>query len=93
MNWNTVLFLIIPYAIAALAVVATSYRLVVRPHTVSSLSSQILESRTLFWGSISFHWGLLLVLAGHLVALLASVALLPACVSQDKLLSACQAFS
>ncbi len=68
MNWNSVLFLIVPYAVVALAVVATAYRSLYRPSTVSSLSSQILESRTLFWGSISFHWGLVLVLAGHLLA-------------------------
>ncbi|MHB9115372.1 MAG: respiratory nitrate reductase subunit gamma [Thermoleophilia bacterium] len=69
MNWNTVLFLIVPYAVVVAAVVATTYRLVYRPYTVSSLSSQILESRKLFWGSISFHWGLVLVLTGHLAAL------------------------
>ena len=69
MNWNSVLFLIVPYAVVVLAVVATAYRLLYRPSTVSSLSSQILESRKLFWGSISFHWGLVLVLAGHLLAL------------------------
>ncbi len=69
MNWNTVLFLIVPYPVVVLAVVAAAYRLVYRPYTVSSLSSQILESRKLFWGSISFHWGLVLVLTGHLAAL------------------------
>ncbi len=70
MNWNTILFLLVPYAVVPLAVVASAYRLLYRPYTVSSLSSQILESRKLFWGSISFHWGLVLVLTGHLVALL-----------------------
>lgn len=69
MNWNTILFLLVPYAVVPPAVVASAYRLLYHPYTVSSLSSQILESRKLFWGSISFHWGLVLVLAGHLVAL------------------------
>lgn len=68
MNWNSVLFLIVPYAVVGLVIVATAYRLLYRPSTVSSLSSQILESRKLFWGSIPFHWGLVLVLAGHVLA-------------------------
>lgn len=70
MNWNVFLFLIVPYAVVVMAIVATAYRLIYRPFTVSSLSSQILESRKLFWGSIPFHWGLVLVLTGHFVALL-----------------------
>jgi len=30
----------------------------------------LLESRRLYWGSISFHWGLVLILLGHLAALI-----------------------
>jgi nitrate reductase gamma subunit len=51
-------------------VVVTVYRSIYRPFTVSSLSSQLLERKKLFWGSISFHWGIILILLGHLVALL-----------------------
>jgi nitrate reductase gamma subunit len=40
------------------------------PFSVSSLSSQLLESRKLYWGSIPFHWGLSLILLGHLFALI-----------------------
>ncbi len=36
---------------------------------MSSVSSQLLESQKLYWGSIPFHWGILFVLLGHLVAL------------------------
>ncbi len=70
MSWNTVLFLIFPYVAIVLAVVGTVYRLIRRPFTVSSLSSQLLESRKLFWGSVPFHWGIVLILVGHLAALL-----------------------
>lgn len=70
MNWNLLLFVVFPYVAIILAVVGTIYRLIRRPFTVSSLSSQLLESRKLFWGSVSFHWGLSLILVGHLAALI-----------------------
>ena len=37
---------------------------------VSSLSTQFLETRELFYGSRPFHWGLLYLFFGHLVAFL-----------------------
>jgi nitrate reductase gamma subunit len=52
------------------AVVATVYRSVYRPFTISSLSSQLLERKKLYWGSISFHWGIVLILLMHLAALI-----------------------
>jgi nitrate reductase gamma subunit len=70
MNWNTLFFLIFPYISIALCVGVTIYRAVFRPFSISSLSSQLLERKQLFWGSISFHWGINLVLLGHLAALL-----------------------
>lgn len=68
MDWNTLLFVIFPYISFILAVVVTIYRSIVRPFTISSLSSQLLENKKLFWGSISFHWGIVLILLMHLVA-------------------------
>jgi nitrate reductase gamma subunit len=70
MDWNTLLFLIFPYLSMITAVVATIYRSVYRPFTISSLSSQLLERRKLYWGSISFHWGIVLILLMHLAALM-----------------------
>jgi len=70
MSWNLLLFVVLPYVAIVLAVVGTVYRMTRRPFTVSSLSSQLLEGRDLFWGSVSFHWGILLVLVGHLFALI-----------------------
>lgn len=70
MDWNSLLFLIFPYLSMITAIVATIYRSVYRPFTISSLSSQLLERRKLYWGSISFHWGIVLILLMHLAALL-----------------------
>lgn len=70
MDWNSLFFLIFPYLAMITAVVATVYRSIYRPFTISSLSSQLLERKKLYWGSISFHWGIVLILLAHLGALL-----------------------
>ena len=70
MSWNLILFVVFPYVAIVLAIVGTAYRIARRPFTVSSVSSQLLESKKLFWGSVPFHWGILLILIGHLVALI-----------------------
>ncbi len=70
MNWNMLLFVVFPYVAIVVAIVGTVYRLVRRPFTVSSLSSQLLEGRQLFWGSVPFHWGLVLILLAHFLALI-----------------------
>jgi len=69
-NWNNLFFLIFPYLAIILALVVTVYRSLFRPFTISSLSSQLLERRRLFWGSISFHYGIIYILLGHLLALI-----------------------
>ena len=38
------------------------------PFTVSSLSSQLLENKQHFWGMVPVHYGILVVLTGHVVA-------------------------
>ncbi len=68
MTWF--LFAIFPYIAVTLAVAVGVVRAVRRPFSVSSLSSQLLERRWLYWGSQSFHYGILLVLGGHLLAFL-----------------------
>lgn len=69
MTANTFLFGVLPYVVAVVAIVVTALRWRLHPFSVSSLSSQLLESRKLYWGSIPFHWGLSLILVGHLAAL------------------------
>lgn len=76
MNWNTLLFGVFPYIALTLAVAVTAYRMVYRPFSVSAQSSQLLEPKRLFFGSVAMHWGLVLVLLGHLLALLVPKGLL-----------------
>jgi len=70
MNWNSLLFVIFPYIALSVCVIGSVYRSIYRPFTISSLSSQLLERRKLYWGSISLHYGILIILLGHLLALL-----------------------
>lgn len=61
-------FIAVPYVAIVLAVFGGIYRLYARPFTYSSMSSQILENRRLFWGSVSWHYGITLILLAHLFA-------------------------
>ena len=70
MNWDTVFFVILPYISLAIFVAVGLYRKIYRPFTGSSISSQLLERKKLYWGSIPFHYGIVIVLLGHLLALL-----------------------
>lgn len=70
MTTNDFLFGVLPYVALALAIVVTVVRWRRHPFSVSSLSSQLLESRQLYWGSISFHWGISIILVAHLLALI-----------------------
>ena len=70
MNWNQLFFVVIPYISVTLFIAVTIYRSIFRPFTVSSLSSQLLERKKLYWGSIPFHYGIVLILLTHLLALI-----------------------
>ncbi|MDM8569167.1 respiratory nitrate reductase subunit gamma [Thiotrichales bacterium HSG1] len=64
------MFGVFPYMCIIIAIVATTWRYVTDKFSYSSLSSQFLENRNLFWGSITWHYGILGVLAAHLVGFL-----------------------
>jgi nitrate reductase gamma subunit len=64
---NTFLFVAFPYAAVIVFLVGVIYRYRQRGFTVSSLSSQFLEGKRLFWGSVPFHIGILVVFLGHLI--------------------------
>ena len=67
---NTFLFVAFPYVAVIVFVVGVAYRYSQKGFTVSSLSSQFLEGKKLFWGTIPFHIGILVVFFGHLTAFL-----------------------
>jgi nitrate reductase gamma subunit len=64
------LFVGFPYAAVLVFLVGVAYRYRQKGFTVSSLSSQFLEGKSLFWGSVPFHIGILVVFLGHLTAFL-----------------------
>lgn len=57
-----------PYLAIALAIVGGFVRFYGRRFSYSSLSSQLLESRRLFWGSVPWHYGITAILLAHLLA-------------------------
>ncbi len=67
---NTLLFAVLPYVAVVLFLLVSIHRYRKEPFTFSSLSSQFLESRQLFWGSVPFHIGLVLLFFGHLIGFL-----------------------
>lgn len=67
---NTFLFVAFPYVAIIVFVLGVVYRYRQKGFTVSSLSSQFLEGKKLFWGTIPFHIGILVVFFGHLTAFL-----------------------
>lgn len=67
---NTFLFIILPYLALAVFFIGTIYRYRKVKFQISSLSSEFLEGKKLFWGSVPFHWGMLFLFFGHLIAFL-----------------------
>lgn len=67
---NTFSFLVLPYLALAIFLIGSIYRYGNRGFQVSSLSSNFLERKRLFWGSQPFHYGLLFLFFGHLIAFL-----------------------
>lgn len=67
---NYLLFVALPYVALSIFIVGSVYRYVNKGFSVSSFSSQFLEGRKLFWGSQPFHWGMLVIFFGHLIAFL-----------------------
>ena len=62
------LFVALPYLAFAVFFIGTIQRYRMQSFTYSSLSSQLLENKQHFWGMVPFHYGILTVLAGHVVA-------------------------
>jgi len=67
---NNFFFIALPYVALVVFFVGTIHRYRNLKYKNSSLSSQFLEGDQLFWGTIPFHWGLIVVLLGHFMAFL-----------------------
>lgn len=67
---DTFLYVVVPYLAVVIAIVGGIARYRLDRFSYSSQSSQFLESRTLFWGSVAWHYGILLVLGAHVLALM-----------------------
>jgi NNP family nitrate/nitrite transporter-like MFS transporter len=64
------LFGVFPYAAFAVAGVGVAARLRT-PSTLGTRSSEFLEKKVLFWGSVPWHYAILAILAAHLAAAVA----------------------
>lgn len=73
---DVLLFVVLPYVAIVLFGAGTFERLRHHAASLTSRSSQLLENRQHFWAMVPFHYGLLVVLAGHLVAFLSPRAIL-----------------
>lgn len=69
-------FGVLPYVALAIFFLVTISRYRQQTFSYSSLSSQFLENRQHFWGSVPFHYGILVVLAGHMLGFLVPDAIL-----------------
>ena len=67
---DQLLFIALPYVAVIIFLIGSVYRYRSSGFQVSSLSSQFLEGKNLYWGVMLFHWGILIVLSGHLLAFL-----------------------
>jgi nitrate reductase gamma subunit len=67
---DQLLFAILPYVAFFTFFLATIERYRRGRYSYSSLSSQFLENRQHFWSLVPFHYGILVVLAGHVLGFL-----------------------
>ncbi len=69
---NNFLFIALPYVALTVFLIGTIYRYRGTKFKFSSLSSEFLEGKKLFWGSVPFHYGIMVLFFGHLIAFLLS---------------------
>jgi len=65
-----VLLGVLPYVAIVVFFLVTIQRYRLKGFSYSSLSSQFLENQHHFWGSVPFHYGILVVLTGHVLGFL-----------------------
>lgn len=67
--WDNILYGQLPYLLITIAVVGTIYRYQTQRFTWSSQSSEFLENKSLFYGSFPWHYGVVLILCMHILAI------------------------
>jgi nitrate reductase gamma subunit len=67
---DELVFVVLPYASIALALFVTPYRYFRNRLDWSAFSTAFLEKRKLYFGSVSWHYGVILLLLGHLIGFL-----------------------
>ena len=67
---NAFLFAGLPYIAIATAIIGCFQRIRNNRFSMSARSSQFLEDQKLLWGSVPWHIGIIVVMAGHLIAFL-----------------------
>jgi len=73
---DPLLFAVLPYVSLVLFFLVTIERYRRQAFSYSSLSSQFLENKAHFYGLVPFHYGIIIVLTGHIVAFLVPRAIL-----------------
>lgn len=68
--FDILLLIVLPYVALFAFFVFSIYRYRTYRFSYSSLSSQLLENEEHFWALMPFHYGILVVLAGHIIAFL-----------------------
>lgn len=68
--FSNFIFIALPYTAIVLCVVGSIYRYRNTGFKVSSLSSQFLNSDSVFFGSMMFHWSILIIFVAHLFVFL-----------------------
>ena len=64
---DILLFIALPYVALFIFLVGSIFRYKFLGFKYSSLSSEFLEQNKLFWGSVPFHIGIVLIFLGHLI--------------------------
>lgn len=67
---DLLLFAVLPYLAFFVFFLMTILRYFKQTFSYSSLSSQFLENKHHFWGLVPFHYGIIVILTGHVVGLL-----------------------
>lgn len=70
LNSDLIFLVVLPYIVTVLFLMMTIYRYKFQKFSYSSLSSQFLENQNHFWGLVPFHYGIIALIAGHLIAFL-----------------------